>query len=258
MGMSVYVIAEAGSNHVGKPGLARDLVRVAKDAGADAVKFQAFTRGDVWETPDARPATTEFAPEWFEAAVEESRRLGIDFLCTPFAVAWVDRLAPYVAKWKVSASHVGDESLLDACASTGKDILVSTAFLRPECIYRHLARWGATGLHCVHATPAPRSSYGLAEFVHRAGLANWGLSDHSVGLGTAVAAVGLGASVVEKHFKFDNQPASPDDGPHAVTPGELGQLVTLIREASEAREGELSAPKRRPGLRVWLPRDGGW
>ena len=195
--VGTYVIAEAGSNHCGRASLARELVQVAKEAGADAVKFQAFTREDVWEEPSARSASTEFAPEWFEAAVEEAGRLGIEFMCTPFSVAWVDRLAPHVSKWKVSASHVGDEALLNACRETGKDILVSTAFLRPECIHRWVSRWGATALHCVHTTPAPRASYGLAEFVHRAGLARWGISDHSVGLGTAVAAVGLGASVVE-------------------------------------------------------------
>lgn len=252
----VYVIAEAGSNHVGEPGLARELVAAAAGAGCDAVKFQAFEWEDVWE--DGRKRGAPFAPEWFEVAVAEADTRGLDFFCTPFDVRWVPILEPYVARWKVSASHIGDTALLDACHATGKDIMVSTAFLRPEAIFGYLWRWGALPLHCVHAYPASFHAYAIDEFCHRGGLQRWGISDHAPGFGASLCAVAKGASVVEKHIKLRNQPKSADDGPHALTPTELKSFVVLLGEVAEARDGDLGAPVRRPGMKVWLPEDGGW
>lgn len=253
---ALYVIAEAGSNHLGKPSYAMDLVRIAKDAGADAVKFQAFRYHEVWD--DGRCKGAAWEEGWFAAAIEAAKAHGLDFMCTPFDVSWVPVLDPYVARWKVSATHIGDEYLLDACRKTGKDVFASTAFLRPEAIFGYAYTRGFIPLHCVHAYPASLESYAMDEFCHRAGLQRWGISDHAVGFAASACAVARGASVVEKHFKLAKQPRSADDGPHALTPPELTAFVGLLRDVEACRDGDLAPPRRREGLKVYLPEDGGW
>jgi N-acetylneuraminate synthase len=250
-----FVIAEAGSNHNGDLSLAKDLVDVAVEAGADAVKFQTFRAedlyvedsGDVEYLDDARSIydiieSMEMPYEWIPKLHNYCRERDIYFMSTPFDERSAEELEPYVPAWKVASYTSSHHPFLKYLAGTDKPVIMSTGAHDLQEVAESVRVLRDTGveqlvlLQCVAAYPTPLSEIHVrvvqtlqSEFDVLSGL-----SDHTLDPVTApAAAVALGASVVEKHFTLDNEMEGPDHE-FALEPDELDRMVTAIRDTESA------------------------
>jgi sialic acid synthase SpsE len=259
----VFVIAEAGSNwRMGSPerdrAMARDLIAVARDSGADAVKFQTF-RARTTYAPDAgqvayledggfgKPINDlfhdlEMPYELVPELAGWSRDAGIEFMSTAFSVEDAAVVDPWVRRHKVASYEIGHVRLISKLASTGKPLLMSTGAAElgeiefAVDIARAAGTTDLTLLQCTASYPAPTESLNLAvipKLRERFGVPV-GLSDHSTDpLVAPLIAVSLGATVIEKHFTTDRTLPGPDHR-FAVDPSELRAMVRGIRDAETA------------------------
>ena len=258
----VFVIAEAGVNHNGKVELALQLVDAARAAGADAVKFQTFRAEDV-VTPEAATADYQRTNTGETSQLEMIRKLeldeeahaqvarhcrdrGVEFFSTPFsepAVAMLVRLG--VRRIKLPSGEITNKRLLECAAATGLPLLMSSGMATLAEVQRAIdwiaARWRRSGfpppgpdtlslLHCTSAYPAPPESLNLRAITTMAEATGLpvGYSDHSVGTEAALAAIALGATVIEKHLTLDKSMPGPDHRASA-DPGEFAAYVRGIR-----------------------------
>ncbi|MCI4440792.1 N-acetylneuraminate synthase [Tibeticola sp.] len=261
----VFIIAEAGVNHNGRLDLALALCDAARAAGADAVKFQTFRAEDV-VTPDAATAdyqrTNTGATSQFEMIraleldfdahqriAEHCAHIGIEFFSTPFSEAAVDELVRLgVRRLKLPSGELTNRPLLECTADTGLPLLVSTGMATLDEVHEALgwiqSRWAAAGrvgahrpaltvLHCTSAYPAPADALNLRAIptLAQATRLPVGYSDHSEGVEAALAAVALGAQVVEKHLTLDRALPGPDHRASA-DPESFARLVAGIRAVS--------------------------
>jgi N-acetylneuraminate synthase len=258
-GHPCFIIAEAGVNHNGDPELARQLIDEAAAAHADAVKFQTF-RADslmVRSAPKAgyQRETTGSAESQFdmvrrlELPFEEfgrlknySERRGILFLSTPFDFEAVDYLASLdVAAFKISSGEVTNHPLLAYVARTGKPVILSTGMATLNEVEEAVGLMKSAGasalalLHCVSNYPAlPRDVNLRAMLTMRNAFGvPVGYSDHTLGIEIAIAAVALGASIIEKHFTIDRDLPGPDHRA-SLQPNELSAMVRGIRDVEQA------------------------
>ncbi|HEX6701094.1 MAG TPA: N-acetylneuraminate synthase family protein [Gaiellaceae bacterium] len=247
--MSVYVIAEAGMNHDGSLGNAIRMVEVAAEAGADAVKFQlhdaaAESTRDAPSPPYFQHESrweyfqrTAFTDDQWRTLREACDRARIDFVCAPFSLEALERLARIgVSRYKIGSGEVTNLELIRAAAATGKPVLVSSGMSTWEELDAAVDAAGehASVLQCTSAYPTPPERVGLnliPELRERYGMPV-GFSDHSLGPYAAFAAVALGAEIVEKHFTLSKEMYGPDAA-LALEPHELEELVDGIREISE-------------------------
>ena len=258
-GERAFVIAEAGVNHDGKLSQALELVAAAKRAGADAVKFQTF-RADRLVTRDAPQAEyqaqgekrrstqhemlrrLELSDDDHLALVRRCRELGVLFLSSPFDERSADLLEELgVPAFKIGSGELTNTPLLQHVARKGRPMLVSTGMADIEEVRIAVDAIRAAGnddlvlLHCVSLYPAPledvnlramqtlRSEFGVPV----------GYSDHTEGNEAAMAAVALGACVLERHFTLDRSLPGPD---HRMSIDEegLSSLVRTIRSVEAA------------------------
>lgn len=248
-GHPCYVIAEAGSNHDGSLDQAVRLIDVAARAGADAVKFQAIRFDELWvpalETDERRAFYTAVGlPEdWLPRLQAESQQRGIHFLCSPTylrSVALIDQAGAPAFK-VASPQAIGDPLILRAVGRLGKPVILSSGYADVPLIERALAVLREAGakdivlLHCVARYPLPVAEANLRAIgmlAERFGVPV-GLSDHTIGIEAPLAAVALGACVVEKHFTTDRSRPGPDHH-FALEPQELADLVRGIRAVESA------------------------
>lgn len=276
-GGRVFIIAEAGVNHNGDVHCARRLIEAAADAEADAVKFQTF-RANQLATPTAPPAAyqrqatrpdegqqqmlrrLELPRSAYEAFVEDCERRGLVFLSTPFEEDSADFLeALGIAAFKMPSGELTNLPLLAHVARKGKPMLVSTGMASLEEVeaavrtLEHAGNPPLVLLHCVSSYPADpseanlRAMQTLAEAFH----VPVGFSDHTMGSEVALAAVALGASVIEKHLTLDRRQPGPDHQ-SSLEPGEFAALVQGIRrvESSLGHGRKEPAPSERETARV--------
>lgn len=254
----VYIIAEAGVNHNGDVDIAKELIRKAKEAGADAVKFQTFI-ADELAAPDARTAEyqaknigaesqlemlrkLEFNFQTFAELKEYSGKIGIDFLSTPFDLKSIDFLTklelPFI---KIPSGEITDKPYLVKIANTGLPVIISTGMSTMEEIREALQIFNLypknklTLLHCTTEYPAPFSEINLRAMVKLKEAFGYpvGYSDHTTGIEVSIAAAALGAEVIEKHFTLDKTMKGPDHKA-SVEPQELQELVNAVRNIEKA------------------------
>lgn len=256
-GHPAYVIAEAGANHNRDLGIARELIDVAAEAGADAVKFQTYSGERLYST--RTPRFQHFAPlaeqgaaellerislprEWQAELRDHASARGIDFFSTPFdeqAVAELDALG--VPALKIASFEIVDPKLIAAAARTGRPLLISTGMAtlgEVEDALRDAAAAGATAvglMQCTSVYPAPpeRANLRAMATMRTAFGVPVGLSDHTTGIAVPIAAAALGAAFLEKHFTLDRTMEGPDHA-FALEPAELRAMVAGIREAQAA------------------------
>lgn len=250
-----FVIAEAGSNHNGDLSIAKELIEVAADAGADAVKFQTFRAedlyveesGDVEYLDDDRSIyeiieSMEMPYDWIPELHDYCHEQGVQFLSTPFDERSATELAEYVPAWKVASYTSSHIPFLKYLAGTDKPIIMSTGAHNLEEIeesvtaLKNASVSGLVLLQCVAAYPTPLSEINLRviETLRKEFNALTGLSDHTLDPVTApTTAVALGANVVEKHFTLDNSMKGPDHE-FALEPDELNKMVSAIRDTETA------------------------
>jgi sialic acid synthase SpsE len=256
-GEPCFVIAEAGANHNRDLSMGRELIDVAADAGADAVKFQTYSAETLYskKTPrfsylkDVSDKETwdlikeiELPRQWQGELASHAARRGIRFLSSPFDVPAVDELAALdVPAYKIASFEIVDLSLIGYAAAKGRPMILSTGLASYEDIADAVTACVAAGnrdvilLQCASLYPAPPSRMNLRAMatLRQAFAVPVGLSDHSLGVHIAAAAVALGASVIEKHFTLDRSLPGPDHL-FAVEPGELRDMIRHIREVEAA------------------------
>jgi len=264
----VFVIAEAGVNHNGDLALALQLCDAAKNAGADAVKFQTFRAEDlvVRGAPTAQYQARQTGDndqflmlerlELSEAQHQQIKThcdsIGIEFFSTPFSVNAVEMLVQLgVRRLKLSSGELTHRALVEHAAATQLPLLMSTGMGTMEEI-REAVGWvrSARGsvhdvvvLHCTSAYPAPDDTLNLRAILSMARDLELavGYSDHSLGIEAPLAAVALGASVIEKHLTLDRQLPGPD---HAASlePDEFARMVQGIRRVGAMLGNGIKAP----------------
>jgi sialic acid synthase SpsE len=256
-GHPCYVIAEAGSNHNKDFDTARQLIDVAADAGADAVKFQTYTGSSLYSTKtpqfdylapltDAKPhellEDIALPRDWQPLLAEHSESRGIEFLSSPFDLQAVDELdALDMAAFKIASFELVDLPFLRYVGTKRRPMILSTGMATLAEIDEAMeaAREGGAAklclLQCASLYPAPPSIANLRAIpsMKAAFGVPVGLSDHTLGIHVPTAAVALGANVIEKHYTLDRSYPGPDH-PFAIEPGELRQLVSDIRDVEAA------------------------
>ncbi len=253
----VFIIAEAGVNHNGSLELAYKLVDAAKEAGADCVKFQTYiTENDTAESCEkAEYQKTEQEESQYELlkklelSFEQFRKIQnyceekkILFLSTPFDIESLCFLEEIdMPIWKVASSEVENFQLLREMAKTHKDVILSTGMCDMAEISRAvgvLKRFGAgeiSLLHCNTQYPTPMKDVNLKAMEELATKfkCRIGYSDHTQGIEVPIAAVAMGAKIIEKHFTLDKRMEGPDHVA-SLNPEELRQMVQSIRNIEQA------------------------
>ena len=250
-----FIIAEAGSNHNGDLTVAKELIDVAADAGADAVKFQTFRAEDLYVEDSGKVEyldddrsiydiieSMEMPYEWIPELHEYCRERNVYFMSTPFDERSADELEEYVPAWKVASYTSSHIPFLEYLANTDKPVLMSTGAHEFDDVSKSVAALRNADvqdlllLQCVAAYPTPLSAINVRviETLAEEFDVLTGLSDHTRDPITAPStAVALGASVIEKHFTLDNSMEGPDHE-FALEPDELRQMVSAIRNAETA------------------------
>jgi len=254
-----YVIAELSANHNGRLATALQIVEEAKKAGADAVKLQTYRpdtitldsdgpgfviEGGLWHGRRLYDLYQEahMPWDWHRPLFDRARQLGITIFSSPFDSTAVDLLEDLGAPaYKIASFEAIDLPLIRYAAGTGKPMVISTGMADADEIDEAVAAARDGGckelalLHCVSGYPAPAADYNLrtlGDMIGRWGVVT-GLSDHTLDNTTAIAAVALGAALVEKHFTLDRDGGGPDDS-FSLLPAELAQLCQGARTAWSA------------------------
>lgn len=262
-GNPCFIVAEAGSNHNGNLDQAKRLIDIAASAGANAVKFQVFRAKDLYPK-GAGPsdylgvqkpiydivAEMEMPYEWLPELAAYSREKDILFLASAFDEESVERLDPYVEAFKIASYEMTHIPLVRYVANKGKPVIISTGAADLDEVAETVEEFRRTGnenlilMQCTAAYPASLESLNVravATMKSRFGVPV-GLSDHSRDpLVGPLAAVAVGANLIEKHFTFSNELPGPDHR-FAVEPRELQLMVRKIREVEKALGDGEKAP----------------
>lgn len=229
-----YVVAEIGSNWLIFD-QAKESITAAKQAGADCVKFQAFTHralyGADYIAPHALPL------EWLPRLKEKADAVGIDFACTAFSPELVAAVDPYVKWHKVASSDCAWPQLLEAVARTGKPVVISYGahglydMVRSIETLRYFGAKSVTPLYCVAAYPANTVDLRvMSKMAETLGMPV-GYSDHTTDVINApLEASNRGAVLIEKHMTAYPDLDTPDR-PHSLTPAQFRQMVSALRGA---------------------------
>lgn len=258
-GEPTYVVAELSANHHHDFALAEQLVRAAKNAGADAVKLQTYTpdtmtircdgeyfrigKGTIWEGRNLYDLYGEaYTPwSWHPKLQSVAHELGMDLFSTPFDATAVDFLQDLgVPAHKIASFEIVDLPLLRRVAATGKPILMSTGMATLGEIGDAVRAVRAAGcrelalLKCNSAYPAPPEEMNLATIPHMAASFGVpvGLSDHTLEVTVPAVAVALGACIIEKHFTLSRATPGPDSS-FSLEPHEFSGMVKAIRMAEK-------------------------
>lgn len=254
-----YIIAELSANHNGDIERAFETIKSARDQGAHAIKIQTYTadtmtidcdseefmiRGGLWDGFKLydlyRWAETPF--EWHKAIFEYAASIGITIFSTPFDETAVDLLESLNAPaYKIASFEATDLPLIRYVASKGKPMIMSTGMCSEEEIAEAVNTAREAGckdlvlLHCISSYPAPMDQANLRQMPNLAAKFNSlpGLSDHTLGTTASVAAVALGACVIEKHFTLSRQDKGPDSE-FSIEPDELKRLCQDTLDAWSA------------------------
>lgn len=251
-----YIIAELSANHNGNIERAFETIKAARDSGADAIKIQTYTadtmtidcgteefmiRGGLWDGYKLydlyKWAETPF--EWHKAIFDYAANIGITLFSTPFDESAVDLLESLdTPAYKIASFEATDLPLIRYVASKGKPMIMSTGMCSEQEIEEAVAAAREGGckelvlLHCISSYPAPIDQANLKQMPNlaRRFKSMPGLSDHTLGTTASVAAVALGACLIEKHFTLSRQDKGPDSD-FSIEPVELKRLCLNTLDA---------------------------
>ncbi|OIP53438.1 MAG: pseudaminic acid synthase [Helicobacteraceae bacterium CG2_30_36_10] len=255
----IYIIAELSANHGGKISIAKDTIKAAKEIGANAIKLQTYTAdtitlncdkddfiikgGTLWDDKKLYDLYTEaYLPwEWHKELFLYAREIGIDIFSSPFdksAVDFLEILNP--SAYKIASFEITDYELIRYTASKMKPMIISTGIATIEEIQDALEICKAEGnneiilLKCTSAYPAPLEDANLKTIANLAetfGVIS-GFSDHTLGSTAPIAAVALGAKVIEKHFILDKSIGGAD-ADFSMDKQEFAAMVQAIRHVEK-------------------------
>lgn len=254
-----YIIAELSANHNGDINRALEIIEAAKKAGADAIKLQTYTHdtitidsntdefqihGGLWDGKSLYQLYKQahMPWDWHKPLFKRAKEIGITIFSSPFDFTAVELLESLDAPaYKIASFELVDFPLIKRVAQTGKPMIMSTGMANDVEIKEAINVARDNGckelviLHCVSGYPAPANEYNLATIADMTQRfdALAGLSDHTIDNATAIAAVVLGACVVEKHVTLDRNGGGADDS-FSIEPLELAQLCKDTKTAWSA------------------------
>lgn len=258
-GHAPYVIAEMSCNHLGSLSRARELVHAAAESGADAIKLQTYTAdtmtlpvsgpgfdivGGLWDGRRLYELYQEaYTPwEWHAELFALANSLGIACFSSPFDASAIELLSKLGAPaYKIASFEVVDLPLIARAASEGKPLVISTGMADLQEIADAVdtaQRAGAGGialLHAISGYPTPPDQFNLATVAHlgKAFGVPVGISDHTLGIAVPVAAVALGARLIEKHIILSRKDGGPDAA-FSSEPHEIKDMVVSCQQAASA------------------------
>lgn len=223
-----YLVAELSCNHNGSIAKAYDLIDAAQEAGADAVKLQTYTPQELTTDPELtrlyERAQTPRA--WHADLFAYASKTGITLFSSPFSVDGVEFLKQFdPPAYKIASAEIYERDLVNAAIDTGKPVIVSTGMAYPQDLWWFVGK-NVVLLHCVAQYPARIEDANLSAIKQLAGFALAGLSDHTPGYETAIAATALGAVMIEKHFKLDDDCI---DAAYSLNPKEFKAMCGAVR-----------------------------
>jgi pseudaminic acid synthase len=259
MNNKVFIIAELSANHGGKIEVAKETIRAAKKAGADAIKLQTYTadtitldsdkpdfiiEGTIWEGRKLHDLYKEaYLPwEWHKELFQTAREEGLVCFSSPFDHSAVDFLEELnTPMYKIASFEITDIPLIRYAASKGKPMIISTGIASFEDIElavsacREEGNEDITILKCTSAYPATLEDANLLTMqqIAKDFKVKVGLSDHTLGITAPVVATALGASVIEKHFILDKSIGGPDAS-FSLDVNEFSSMVDAVRKAEKA------------------------
>jgi N,N'-diacetyllegionaminate synthase len=267
--MKTLIIAEAGVNHNGDMTLAKKLIDVAADAAADLVKFQTFNADrlvssgapkaeyqtrttDAGETQHAMIRKLELDREMHEALLAHCQSRGVGFFSTGFDVESIDMLVELgLDRFKIPSGEITNLPYLRHVGRYGKPVILSTGMASLDEVgaaidvleHSGTPRTRITVLHCNTEYPTPMADVNLRAMltIRDAFNVEVGYSDHTQGIEVAIAAVALGASIIEKHFTLDRNLPGPDHKA-SLEPDELKAMVKAIRNIELAMGDGIKRP----------------
>jgi N,N'-diacetyllegionaminate synthase len=267
--VKTFIIAEAGVNHNGSIKIARKLIDIAAEAGADAVKFQTFKAGklvnigtqkaeyqkiitDKKESQFDMLKKLELRPAAHRELLKYCKKKKIIFLSTPFDLESIDLLNHLMLKiFKIPSGEITNLPYLRKVGSLGKKIFMSTGMANMDEIEDALnilmdagtKKADITVLHCNTEYPTPYKDVNLRAMltIKEVFKVNIGYSDHTLGIEVPIAAVALGATVIEKHFTLDKNMEGPDHKA-SLEPRELKCMVKAIRNIEKALGHSVKRP----------------
>ncbi len=256
LGNGVYVIAEAGVNHNGSLERAKELIKAASQAGADAIKFQTYTADELvckgtpkfWKSEggdvgndqyEAYAKLGGFPYELYPELIKYCDENNIEFLSTPFSFEAADKLNEMgVRAFKIASSDMSHLPFLKHIAEFNKPILLSTGASTMEEVREAVKTIESTGntqiviLHCTlkYPTEPADANFNVMRTLQKEFIYPVGLSDHTLGVFPSVVAMSLGALVIEKHFTLDK--TLPDSADHwlSLDPAELKELCCFAKD----------------------------
>jgi len=246
----VFIIAEIGNNHEGSYTLAEEMIGLAAEAGADAVKFQTIIpeRLVSIQLTERIKQLNRFQLSYneFKKLAEVAKKEGVIFLSTPFDLDSARFLDDLVPAFKIASGDNTFFPLIEVIAKTGKPIIMSTgladiqqiiqskSLIEDIWVQKNIVQELAI-LHCVSSYPVEPEYANLKAIKTLQELFDCtiGYSDHAIGINAALVAVGLGAKIIEKHFTKDKQFSDFNDHKLSVDPCEMKQLVQRIREIEQ-------------------------
>jgi len=260
---AVYIIAEAGVNHNGSLERAKEMIDVAASTGVDAVKFQTFIAESLVTRTAAKADYQQQATDAAESQFEMLKKLelslsdfeelkarceeqGVDFLSTPFDLVTIDMLVDLgVDKWKLPSGELTNLLYLRKIGALKQEVILSTGMANVDEVSAAVSVLESSGvrreqltlLHCNSEYPTPMHDVNLRamQTLESAfpGLKGVGYSDHTLGIEVPIAAVAMGASVIEKHFTLDRTLPGPDHRA-SLEPDDLKAMVVGIRNIEAA------------------------
>jgi N,N'-diacetyllegionaminate synthase len=224
--MKTEIIAEIGQNHNGDIRIAKDLIKAAKQSGADVAKFQVYSARNLFSPKPQNPwfeynCLTELKRDDVDRLADYCADIGIEFMASVFDLERIEWLeAVDVKRYKLASRSICDRELISGLVATGKPIIVSLGMWNGDGFPDIISHGGVDFLYCVSQYPAPLSAIHLSkvDFGKYAGF-----SDHTVGITAACASFARGARILEKHLTLDKAAYGPD---HACSmiPSELASI----------------------------------
>lgn len=260
MDNSVFIVAELSANHGHDIQIAKDTIKAAKNAGADAIKIQTYTpdtitidcdndyfqvkQGTVWDGTTFYELYKEaYTPwEWHQELFDYAREIGMTIFSSPFDKTAVDLLEELNTPiYKIASFEITDIPLIEYVASKGKPVIISTGIATIEEIKeavdtcKKMGNNDVTLLKCTSAYPSPYEEMNLLTIPNMKQTfgVNVGLSDHSLGSTVAIGAVALGAKFIEKHVILDRSIGGPDSS-FSMEIDEFKEMVDEIRHIESA------------------------
>ncbi|MFX1383436.1 MAG: N-acetylneuraminate synthase family protein [Promethearchaeota archaeon] len=258
-----YILMDIGANHNGDFKTAKQLIETAAEMGADGIKFQTYSAKKLYSTKTPKFSKDSTVPyevikkyqhprEWLPKLNEIAIKHKIDFISSPFDYEAVDILEEInVPYYKIASPEIVDLDLIEYIAKKQKPIIISTGMATIgeieeaiEVVLKHDNN-NIILLHCVVLYPCPVEFINLKAIETLRNVFKYpvGFSDHSLGIHISLAAISMGAKVIEKHFTLDKSQKGPDHH-FALEPNELKEMVEKIRDIEKSMGDGIKKPNK--------------